>query len=469
MAVPKEILAVERPKSTRVKEQNGKYMVIKREYVTVNGIRKQIETGVIGHIENNKFIRKINRINLDKILIKEYAAFKYADRFGEEIYDELTNFYNIDDAKEIYVYALMRVMRGNIPDREIGRFYEDSFMSEKYPSVGVSKNTISKMLQKIGANYHIINDFMKSRFSKIKGSENIIIDGMLKTNTSKTNTFSNFSYKSKTKGEKKINIMFAFNPTTGEPIASKIYPGNMIDNTTLKDFISTFQVKEGVIMGDKGFFTQDNSKQLNNSKISFLLPIKRKAKVIKDLDLYNFENKLNIKEEKILYKTGKLGDTYYYSYKDLNIEGEQKKDKFAYLDKKEFDIEKYKTFEEEAGTIVFASNVKLDPMLVYNMYKRRWEIETFFNYYKNIIELYSTNKHSDISVIGSEFINFLSIIIACKIKKDLRDRHLEDEYSYKWLFKKLVTIAKGNAGDGDWQLLQLTKANAKLLDLLEIV
>lgn len=45
MAIPKEILEISRPSSTRVKEQNGKYMVIKRTSVMKNGKPKPVELG----------------------------------------------------------------------------------------------------------------------------------------------------------------------------------------------------------------------------------------------------------------------------------------------------------------------------------------------------------------------------------------------------------------------------------------
>ncbi len=83
------------------------------------------------------------------------------------------------------------------------------------------------------------------------------------------------------------------------------------------------------------------------------------------------------------------------------------------------------------GTIVFESNKELTPLEVYSAYEERWNIEVNFNFYKNIVMLDRVNVEDDTSIIGSEFINFISSIISCKVKKDLKDKGISKDYSYK--------------------------------------
>ncbi len=42
-----------------------------------------------------------------------------------------------------------------------------------------------------------------------------------------------------------------------------------------------------------------------------------------------------------------------------------------------------------------------------------------FNFYKNILELSKTRVHSEMKVYTTEFINYLSLIIATKVKNNL--------------------------------------------------
>ena len=190
---------------------------------------------------------------------------------------------------------------------------------------------------------------------------------MHKINNSSVNSFSNFSFKSRLKGSKDIGIMYAFNPKTGEPLASKVYAGNMLDSTTLGDFVKYFDIQEGVILGDKGFFTKENAKMLNNESIQFLFPLKRNAQIIDELNLLDFENRLETRDERILFKKVQKGNTRYYAFKNLELESQQKATKFESLSKTDFDMKAYREFEKEAGTIVFETNIDLDPNLIYEM------------------------------------------------------------------------------------------------------
>ena len=469
MAIPKEILEISRPSSTRVKEQNGKYMVIKRTSVMKNGKPTPVELGVIGHIVDGKYVAKQKRLNISTIEFKEFAGSTLAYRLSKDVLDMLLEVYNVEQAKEIYTYALIRAIHGDVPDKEIGHFYHESFVSEYMPKVGVSKNTICVLLQSIGANLSTIQQFMRNRIKSVTATDEVVIDGMHKINNSSVNSFSNFSFKSRLKGSKDIGIMYAFNPKTGEPLASKVYAGNMLDSTTLSDFVKYFDIQEGVILGDKGFFTKENAKMLNNESIQFLFPLKRNALVIDELNLLDFENRLETRDERILIKKVKKGNTHYYAFKNLELESQQKATKFESLSKTDFDMQAYREFEKEAGTIVFETNIDLDPNLIYEMYERRWDIEVMFNYYKNIVDLSHTRKHKDISIIGNEFVNFITILISTRIKKYMRSLELHKLYSYKGLFKILNSINKAKNVTTDWEFIKLTKKNTELLKVLSLI
>ena len=56
MPIPKDILAVERPKNTVVKMRLGRYLVIKRTSKRVNGKAKPVDLGTIGEIIDGKYV-----------------------------------------------------------------------------------------------------------------------------------------------------------------------------------------------------------------------------------------------------------------------------------------------------------------------------------------------------------------------------------------------------------------------------
>ena len=131
------------------------------------------------------------------------------------------------------------------------------------------------------------------------------------------------------------------------------------------------------------------------------------------------------------------------------------------LQKNEFDGEKYLNKNSEFGVIVFESNKELDPLEVYEAYMKRWEIETMFQMMKDIVDLDTFNVHNDYSVIANEFINYITVIMAQKVKKKLKetilpsksknkdDKSVFDTYTYKQTIRYLTKIKKVRVGDSD--------------------
>lgn len=64
--------------------------------------------------------------------------------------DELCEIYNRDDALKILAIAVLRVCFAGIKDYELKDAYEESFLSELYPELHLSKNSISTFLNNLG-------------------------------------------------------------------------------------------------------------------------------------------------------------------------------------------------------------------------------------------------------------------------------------------------------------------------------
>ena len=75
MPIPKDILAVERPKNTVVKMRLGRYLVIKRTSKRVNGKAMPVDLGTIGEIIDGKYveIRTVPKKQQRQIDIKDYG------------------------------------------------------------------------------------------------------------------------------------------------------------------------------------------------------------------------------------------------------------------------------------------------------------------------------------------------------------------------------------------------------------
>ena len=87
--------------------------------------------------------------------------------------------------------------------------------------------------------------------------------------------------------------------------------------------------------------------------------------------------------------------------------------------------------------IVLESDQELEPKTAYQCYEDRWLLELVFNRYKSDECLDHTDVQNDFSVIGSEFINFLSTVATCRIIRRAQSAGLFENMSYGELMDDL--------------------------------
>ena len=104
---------------------------------------------------------------------------------------------------------------------------------------------------------------------------------------------------------------------------------------------------------------------------------------------------------------------------------------------KGFEHEKYQSRKESFGVIVFESDLDMDPKAAYLCYDERWLLELCFRAYKHDEDLTESRVQSDFTLIGSEFVNFISTIITQRIISKAIRLDLLKHISYKELLDDL--------------------------------
>jgi hypothetical protein len=166
--------------------------------------------------------------------------------------------------------------------------------------------------------------------------------------------------------------------------------------------------------------------------LHFLTPIKRNDTRITNNSLLAFEGVLSGIGDHVLYKKKEIkGGRFLYAYRSAHKAAIEEA---AFLarreDKNDYDPAAYEKKKALFGVIVFESDQDLDPTTAYLCYDDRWLLELVFNRYKNDECLDRTNVQGDFSVIGSEFINFISTVITCRLIRKAREAELLKFMSY---------------------------------------
>ena len=443
MAIPREILSVERPKGTVVKYTNGHYYVVKRTSKYVEGRRVPVDLGIIGSIINGKYVERKTPVLKNEIDIKDFGPIALCDKVGKSLLEDLKRVYEEKDATTLYVLALIRAVYGDVTSRDIKYRYETSYISEMYDAA-VSESTVSHFLEKIGQQYLKIQRFMKNDAESIQ-ADTILIDGTLKNNNGET-TFSQWSRKGAVKNSEDMSILYAYDIVKKEPVASKPYPGNMLDSTAFIDFIQLFDVSSCLLIMDKGFWNAKDIAAIRSYKgLSYLIPTKRNNRQISALGLIqNYDGLLDLPNADVQFKkTHCEGDLFYYSFRDLKIAREEASVYIKKQKKKEnFAYNAFEDKETSFGTIVFESNRDMEPKDVYTAYMERWQIELMFKFFKSVIDIPPTRVHDEYRTYATEFINLLSTKISCRVRREIDSHEKLKKYSYKQIIDFLSNIKK---------------------------
>jgi hypothetical protein len=206
--------------------------------------------------------------------------------------------------------------------------------------------------------------------------------------------------------------------------------------------------------------------------LSYLIPLKQNSAFIKNYGMDNpTEHLAGYKDGTILYKKVKMKNgKFLYSFRDPKMAYEQEVGYVEKAEKKDtFSADNYAQKRSTFGLIVFKSKADLDPLDVYLAYAQRWEIETMFYLYKNIIDRDTVNVHNDYRTYATEFINFLSVIITARVKGEIVKKKINKHHSYKQVFKYLSKYKKARIKEGgDWQDVTMLKYIEEIVTKLDV-
>ena len=476
MAVPEDIRKIWRPKGTVVgDERNGIYPVREKlsskSWVDEDGKRHRPSRNgrVVGHIIDGTFVpssEKSDKVSVCDVDIKDWGEYCLCHSLNKDLLDSLRAVYAEEDAVRLYVMSMMRSLRRGLTDRLMMRTYQESFISEVYPDLNLSKNCVSTFLRNVGRAYNRTVAFMRNRVSLCGADDRFIIDGTIKQDHSKVNSLSAVSRKTSHTKHRDMSIMYCYGMRSREPLCCKAYPGNMVDLRAVSDFIRENKISEGVLIADKGFPIESVEGEIRKHEgLHFLLPLKRDRPEIKSHSMLAFDSCLPDARGISCKKAGAIWNghkVWLYSFRDPQI---AKDEEILYLNGKdpaEVDSRVLAAKRREFGTIVFISDVNLSCEEVDTIYSERWQIELMFRFERDILEMDDTREHSDYTAIASEFVDYLAAIMAARIYKYLSSRKFLEKCTYADVMHRLERFKMvRSADDGEWRISKAALTDAE--------
>lgn len=472
MRVPAEIRAVERPPNTIVYafgHDPVKYNVKQRIWEEVDGKKVQRDGPTVGAIIDNRYVPLKPRITYSEADVLSWGRSQLVVNLSGDILEDLLSVYCREDALKTYVMAVLRTVEGDLKDYEMKDAYGLDYLSVLFPGVPLSKDTVGDHLFNLGRVCGRITEFMSLRAARVPLNHFMAADGMLKSYESDDGPFSDFSRKALKTGTRDVLVLFLYDVDAMEPVCSTVYPGNMNDVSAFDDFLRTNNVTRGIIVADKGF-TYEAAKErfLDNPGLHFLLPLRRDARVIEEYRVLNTDsslrNRFGISCRKVRMHDGR----FLYAFRDPEI---AKNEEQAWLEEhRDYDPGELEMFRRAAGTIVFVSDVDASPENIFAAYEERWDLEVLFRFYKHILNMDETRVESEQSVIGTEFVNFLSVIMMSRLRKAFYSVEKLQKRSFRSNMKLLRKGMMIRSGPGkEWMLRRISDKEEKIFIELGLI
>lgn len=466
MAVPEEIRMVERPVNTVVIDTGNhslyRYAVRERsKTVYIKDHNPSPRNGkIIGHIIDKRFVPIKETKSEDKPDMLSYGAAALVKSFSNDLLDDLCDIFPAKKACTIMAIASLMVIKPDIACNRYSTHYKRTFISVYYPFLPLSKNSIKELFDYIGKDLDSRRAFFLKRMSRMAKDHHMAIDGTLKQDNSFINDLSSFSRKARVKGSKDISLIYAYDIEEMEPLCFEVFPGNSIDASNYASFIKDNDIRSGIIVADKGFPPSKIEEELKNRPdLHFLTPLKRNDQRIINNGMLDYEGVIAGIDKHVLYKKKKIkGGRYLYSFRDVSLSSKEEHD---FLEKsregKDFDHDRYFDKKESFGVIVFESDLDMESKTAYLCYEQRWLLELCFRAYKHDEDLTESRVQSDFTLIGSEFVNFISTIITERIIRKAISLDLLKQISYRELIDDLNSAWRKTEGplparsdDGYW-------------------
>ena len=418
--------------------------------------------------------------NYKQITVKEYGITSYLRSLSEDIEKNLKKHYPYD-YKELFMMSVFRLVEQS-PLKRLKFYYQNSYLSESVPDARMSTKFLGPFLREIGSCRGAMAEFMKEFMI---GSEFAAIDLTEIFTFSQGVNAAMLGHNHKNAFVPQINMVLIFCLDKMQPGFFRMVPGSIRDVSTLVNTIKELDLDNIILIGDKGFDSEDNVNALSDSEMQYILPLKRNSSlidygVIKKGDRKRFDGVFQFEKRHIWHHTKTNGDEQIITFLDEKLKAEETTTLVSVVNnlktkKKTDEIAKkinnfeLKLYEEDykLGTIAIRTSCDKSAEEVYGLLKSRVDIEKVFDIFKNILESDRNYMRDDEQLEGFLFVSFIALLMYYRVYEKLIEKKLLNQYSVLDVIEYLKRVQIMKIGE-ELQFAEIPKKSRTLLEKLGV-
>ena len=401
-------------------------------------------------------------VNASRLSTKEYGMSAFLQQHCKKMMDGLK--IHFPEQWQLILVALYCRLVHTSPMKNMAYYFKRSFLSEDF-AITINASKVSALLKEIGKDRKPVTDYMHQQAA---GDKFFLIDATSVISYSKNLSQVEIGLtKDKTFGPI-FNLLYFYSPHSYLPAYYRIFSGNIKDVKMVSMAIQESLYKDAIIIGDKGFYSEDNLDILEEAGLKYIIPLKRNSDLIRR-ELYEDLTKSNnhfIYDERVIYYTSyRVTPTRtVHLFTDELMMANEKKD-FIFRMKKhphDYTDDKFKEHLSGFGTLSLITNENEKSETVYLNYKSRAGIEILFDGAKNILGNDYTYMQNDEALQGWMFINHLALQVHHTIYSILKTKGLLYKYSIRDFIEYLSDVKKVRINE-QWTLEPMIAEQQKML------
>lgn len=420
------------------------------------------EAGGFKEAKLMKVSRTYKGLIVKNITTKEYGLSAFIQSYCKDILDPLKAYF--PQQWEWMLVALYSRLLHTSPIKNMGYYYTKSYLSEQL-NITVNAKAISQLIRELGADRKPLADYMK----RMAGDEKFVLIDATSIVSYSDNLTRACTGLSKNKTYEPIfNLLYFYSPHSYLPAYYRLFNGNIKDVKMLATTIKESKFKDAIIIGDKGFFSEDNLIYLESETLQYIVPLRRNSTLInykKYENLTKSNHHFLFEKRVIYYDSYPLSDSRsIYLFVDEQMMIKEKRD-FIFRMHKETPSYTPEAFTDQLpqfGSFSLITNMEASAETIFLNYKSRMSIEVLFDGVKNILGNDYTYMHNDEALEGWMFINHLALLVHHKIYALLKEKKLISKYSIRDFIEYLADVKKVKIND-EWMMEPIIEEQKKLL------
>ena len=482
-----------------------------------------LDEGEIARVTQASVNMKVKLRDID-LQIKNYGEYAMVLASTQSVLKRLEEHFNDSDARMIYALSVIYFIEQYTPASYIKDIYDQSILSNKWPTLAISENSVNEFIHLLGSHPAVCEEYSQSIIEDSSGLT--AIDGHVILCCSRQNDLADYGNKYQKTGNKQINLLQAYDVESACSLASKAYEGGLPDKSSVRDMLMTYDFPEKTcFLVDMGFYSEEDMELYRKNGKHFVIPVPENAGISKAMlsnisfsDSFVYEKKDEdglVHKDRILYRasTVKELENIYQNMLEEDTDRknqaeakrcndtEEKPRKFYTRNIKRSDYpndlvimfrdsdmhdKMVAEFEAHIGTDADHTEERLAQLAprfgiillrcnfskqkngekeIYCRYKKRWGIETHYNFVENTMHFCGLHESDYIAMQGLSFLTTTFGQVKSAFTRQMRS-------SSSYASRLSINECMAKAGrtklamhkDKKWYVSLTVKKNAEMLE-----